>query len=159
MKKIILFFIITFFSLQNANAYDSRYNHCFNFYYSVPSNYAHVIEHASNDGYTFRYHDGIEISVFGFYADRDSGITLWDFYRSALNDNPVLKIYKGDWYVVSKDNGDGTEYYTRAGSYYTNTFGSYSEVIAFMTINYPKSAKKRAQQIIQKHFKGFPQHN
>jgi len=149
--------------VPNATAkgktYETFYNHCFNFYYTIPSNYIEVIPHATNDGCYFRYNDGIEIASCGYYADSATELTLWDFYQNALTDNPSLKIYRGDWYVVSKDNGDGTEYYTRAGTYYTNSFDNYTEVIAFLTITYPKSAKQRAQKIIQKCFKNFPIHN
>ena len=161
IKSVLILCTCLFGFTASAQSKWATYtNSCFNFYYTIPTNYVEIIEHVSNDGYTFRYNDGIEIYAIGFYADPSSDITLWDFYLSDLKRNPAFYKYNEDWYVTSFDHGDGTESYTRAGSYWTSVYGDpeLSEVIAILTISYPKTAKKRAQQIIQKCFKGFPQH-
>lgn len=126
--------------------------------YNIPSGYIYCRCAENRGGHYFKYSDGIEISIYGFWGDKND---LKTFYQSDIEHCPVYKIFKNDWYVVSDTNGDGTEYYTRSGiitSHSTEIEGK-TTVIATMTITYPISAKRHAQQIIQKHFKGFPQHN
>ena len=132
--------------------WDTRTNSYFKYIYTLPHDFYEMEE--IDPGVTcYRYGDGIEITTYGQY-----NYGLWNKYCEYLEDNPCLKIFKDNWFVVSKDNGDGTEYYVRCGTYQTYIEGEYSDVVATFIINYPKYAKKRAQQIIQKCFKGFPQH-
>lgn len=137
---------------QSGPKWVTHSNTYFKFSYLLPNNFCEMQE-IDPGVMCYTYYDGIEIITYGQF-----NYGLYNKYLEHIESDPILKIYKNNWFVVSDDNGDGTEYYTRCGTYYTYIEGSYCEAVATMTINYPKSAKKRAQQIIQKCFKGFPQH-
>lgn len=119
----------------------------------LPGNFYEMIE--IDPGVTqYSYIDGIEVITYGQF-----NYGLKNKYLEYIESNPKYKQLKNTWFVVSDDNGDGTEYYTRCGTFKTYIEGTYSEVVATMTIIYPISAKQRAQKIIQKCFKNFPIHN
>ena len=128
----------------------------YDFWYSFPSGYSSKKRTSDHGCHILTYDDGIEITVSGTWGGKD---LLKELYQSAIGSNPVFKVYKNDWYVISDDNGDGTEYYTRSGVIVTHpdlTNNEASPIIATMTISYPISAKLHAQEFIQKYFKGFP---
>ncbi len=132
--------------------YISRYD----ISYNIPLGYIYSRCAENRGGHYFKYSDGIEIRIYGFWGNKND---LKDFYLSDIANCPIYKVFKKNWYVVSDTNGDGTEYYTRSGiitSYSSEMGETATTVIATMTITYPVSAKRHAQQIIQKYFKGFP---
>ncbi len=128
----------------------------YDFWYNFPSGYSSKKRTSNHGCHILTYNGDIEITISGTWGGKN---LLKELYQSAIESNPIFKIYKNDWYVVSDDNGDGTEYYTRSGVIVTHpdiTNNEASPMIATMTITYPISSKLQAQEFIQKYFKGFP---
>ena len=158
IKSVLILCAFLFSVNASAQTKWTKFNNKYYKYsYTVPNNYYEIFEEAGGVLY-YRYHDGIEIITFGYIPNDyfNYAPTLKELYHEFTESNPILQTYKDTWFVVSDDNYDGPEYYARCGSYYTNIEGIHQEVIALMIIHYPKTAKKRAQQIIHKCFKGFP---